>query len=495
MARSAEVSSVSQPTKPPAEETTNQNAALLAASSGAASNGAVSNGATAPGVKRKGVAKRSAPAQPEERAASRDAARRRLHGRLSENRARVLEHVSTLILSLVLACIVWFTAVSQENPIQTQIFTVPLEVRNVPAGLEVLDMPSMTINLTAKAPQRTLEVQTNDDFHAFVDLADAEPGFTEQPITILLPESRIEVISQEREVLTLQLDPRDQQEVRIEGRIMDGPAFGYEPLEPIITPISTTIRGPETRVEQVAEAVVEIYLDGSNNQVERPNLPIQLRDAQGNVVEGVQAEPPLATAKVPIEELPGRKEVAVRVNYVGEPARGYRLGGIKIEPSTVVLTGDDEILEDLPGFVETQPIDLFNASEDIRQRVRLQLPPGVETLESSSVLVTVSITTNEGGRTVSRVPVIKNAAEGLVASYLLDRVDVILSGPQPLLESLEEDDVRVILDVEGLLPGNHPIVPIVQVLDGLQVEEVLPPTVQVSISEEITEGDSSTPSQ
>ena len=495
MAQSADVSAAPKPAKLPVGEA---NDAKL-------TQNAASNGAVAPGVKSPAPAKRSAPSPSGERTDERAAPlengraetqRRRLRLRLFENRARLLEHVSTLILSIVLACIVWFTAIAQENPIRTQTFTVPLETRNVPSGLVVLNMPSMdTLDVVVKAPQLTLNGQTSDDFSAFVDLADAEPGIVERPITVVLPESRIEIVSQQREMLTLQLDPRAERKVPIEGRIMDGPAFGYEALTPIITPISTTIRGPQTRVDEVAEAVVEIYLDESNNQVERPSLPVQLRDAEGNAVEGVQMEPNLATAKVPIEELPGRKEVAVIVNYVGEPARGYRLGSIGSNPATVVLTGDDETLANLPGFVETEVLEIYGASEDVRQRVRLRLPPNVETLETNSVFATVSVTANEGGLKVSRVPVIKNVADGLVASYLLDRVDVILSGPQPLLESLEEDDVRVVLDLEGLLPGSHPVQPDVQVLEGLRVDGVLPETVQVSISEEVTEGDGSTPSQ
>ncbi len=485
MAHSAEVSSTPKPVK-----------ALVGEANDTKSiNPSAAPAVAKPGGKSKDAPKSSASALGE-RAATSANGLHQLRPRLVESRARLLEHVSTLILSLVLACIVWFTAISQENPIKTQTFEVPLEIRGVPAGLELLDEPSIKdITVTAKAPQLTLKGLTSSNFSAFVDFSGAELGMVERPITVQPPDSRIQIVPSQRDVLSAQLDLHVEREVPVEGRIMDGPAFGYEAETPLLTPISTTIRGPQTYVDEVTAAVVEIYLDKSNNQVERPDLSIQLRDAQGERVAGVQVDPALANVIVPIEELPGRKEVTVITKYAGEPARGYRVGGITARPATVVLIGDDQILENLPGSVETEDIDIYNATEDVRERVRLRLPPGVEAFEGSTVVATVNITPNIGGLKVSREPTIQNKAEGLVYSILLDRVDVFLSGPQPLLDSLEEEDVRVIIDVNGLIPGNHYITPDVQLADGLQLEDVLPETVQVSISEEITEGDSSTPSQ
>jgi hypothetical protein len=70
----------------------------------------------------------------------------------------------------------------------------------------------------------------------------------------------------------------------------------------------------------------------------------------------------------------------------------------------------------------------------------------------------------------------------LEAQVALDTVDVILSGPLPLLESLGPDDIFVILDLTGLLPGNHIIEPRVVVPTGIEAEGVIPETVEVIIT-------------
>lgn len=87
------------------------------------------------------------------------------------------------------------------------------------------------------------------------------------------------------------------------------------------------------------------------------------------------------------------------------------------------------------------------------------MPEDVTALEGDTVDVTATITPIEGGATIRQAPVIQGLDAGLEANVAIDTLDVILSGPLPLLESLGADDVFVILDLTGLLPGNHTVTP------------------------------------
>jgi len=62
-------------------------------------------------------------------------------------------------------------------------------------------------------------------------------------------------------------------------------------------------------------------------------------------------------------------------------------------------------------------------------------------------------------------------------------VDVIISGPLPLLNTLTHQDVRITVDVTGLGEGTHQLTPTVQILiSNLQVESILPETVEVILT-------------
>jgi YbbR domain-containing protein len=62
-------------------------------------------------------------------------------------------------------------------------------------------------------------------------------------------------------------------------------------------------------------------------------------------------------------------------------------------------------------------------------------------------------------------------------------VDVILSGPLPILNNLNTSDVRVILDLTDLQPGTYQLNPRVEIgVPELLVESILPETIEVIIS-------------
>ena len=63
-------------------------------------------------------------------------------------------------------------------------------------------------------------------------------------------------------------------------------------------------------------------------------------------------------------------------------------------------------------------------------------------------------------------------------------VDVIVSGPLPALDALSLTDLRVFVDVAGLGLGTHQLTPSVEILnDDIQVESLLPESIEVIISE------------
>ena len=66
-------------------------------------------------------------------------------------------------------------------------------------------------------------------------------------------------------------------------------------------------------------------------------------------------------------------------------------------------------------------------------------------------------------------------------------VDVILSGPVPVLNDLQPSDIRVIVNLENYQEGTHQVIPIVDFLPvDVQKVSILPATVEVTITVEPT---------
>ncbi len=90
----------------------------------------------------------------------------------------------------------------------------------------------------------------------------------------------------------------------------------------------------------------------------------------------------------------------------------------------------------------------------------MNLPNGVDLVGDQSVLVQVGVAAIEGSITLADLPIeVIGLPEDLEAKISPGVVDVVISGPLPLLDSLAEDDVRVILDLSSVTEGTYQFAP------------------------------------
>jgi YbbR domain-containing protein len=162
------------------------------------------------------------------------------------------------------------------------------------------------------------------------------------------------------------------------------------------------------------------------------------------------------------------------------------LTNISVNPLVVtVYSTNPELVNNLPGYVETNPVNLSGADADMDVSIPLNLPSGVIVVGESTVRVSVSISPIEGSKTLSNLPVelVGNRPE-YDYSISPEQVDVILSGPLPELDKLSTSDVRVVLDLTEYLPGVYQINPQVQIeVQGIMVKSILPAVIEVDITE------------
>jgi YbbR domain-containing protein len=166
----------------------------------------------------------------------------------------------------------------------------------------------------------------------------------------------------------------------------------------------------------------------------------------------------------------------------GQVASGYHLTSISVYPPVVtVFSSDPALVNSLPGYVETSALDLEGATENIETRLTLILPKGVSAVGDQSVLVQAAVSAIQSSITLldQQVDVV-GLAPGLSAQISPPTVDIILSGPLPVLEQLQPADVRVIIDLTGLTIGTHQVVPRIELPgDEITVESIIPTTLEV----------------
>ncbi len=399
----------------------------------------------------------------------------------------LLSRLSSLILSIVLSFAIWVYVNNLENPLIVQEFPqrIPLVIRGLDADLQPLqDLSNESVTVRARAPQNAWSELAVNDFVAYIDLTDQSEGVYTADVQVDVSDPQVQIIEVSNASLRVQLDRTASKEIPVNVDLLEAVAYGYDPKPAIVDPMTVTVSGPATQVDLVVAAMAHIKLSSARSQVEQQQA-LEAVNRQNKVVTGVRIEPAEANVVVPVEPWPGRKTVAVRLNLVGEPASGYRLSTVDIQPATVVLQGDPEFVNAVPGFIETQILGLTEATGEINQSIGLIVPEGITVLDGNSVQVRVAIAALEDSQTIKLQPLVQNLGVGLQALVALETVDVIVSGPVPQLGSIKEDDIVVTLDLTGLLSGTHTVIPKVALPGGLTEEAVLPSALEVVISETV----------
>jgi YbbR domain-containing protein len=180
---------------------------------------------------------------------------------------------------------------------------------------------------------------------------------------------------------------------------------------------------------------------------------------------------------------------------VGQVASGYRLTNIFVSPvGVVVFSSNPQLVNNLPGYVETQSIDLTGKEDDFETLVDLNLPTGISVVGDPKVLVQVSIAAIESSLAISLPVEVIGLDPGLEARAIPAIVDVILSGPVPILNTLGPTDVRVVVDLTGYDVGTYQFIPDVNILPvRVQKVSMLPSTVEITITIAPTPTQSGTP--
>ncbi|HEX5943146.1 MAG TPA: CdaR family protein, partial [Anaerolineales bacterium] len=239
----------------------------------------------------------------------------------------------------------------------------------------------------------------------------------------------------------------------------------------------------QSLVQKAARARVKINLDGIRETIDE-SLPIEVVDAENLPIQGLAINPETVRVNIPISQPVGYRDVAVKVIVQGQQAAGYRIENISVFPPVVTVFANQPALVNDLRVLETQPLDLQDRNEDISTRLSLDLPENITLVGAQTVQVQVNISPIQTSVTLLNQPInVNGLSEGLAAQVFPQAVDVIISGPVPVLEVISSQDITVSVDVNELEIGVYQLTPLVETLmENVSVESILPGTVEVVIA-------------
>ena len=160
------------------------------------------------------------------------------------------------LVSLGLALGLWLLLVPAEKVSSEKSLTIPLETRNVPAGLEIVERPVATIDITLRAPNRLLGEIGPSGLVASLDLERATVLQQEYQLTtsmIAVP-AGAEVVSISPGKVSIKLERTDEATLEVHTTLRGKPAPGFRIARTEIEPASVPVQGPESRVRNAGAA-------------------------------------------------------------------------------------------------------------------------------------------------------------------------------------------------------------------------------------------------
>ncbi|MBM4430757.1 MAG: hypothetical protein FJ026_10495, partial [Chloroflexi bacterium] len=302
-------------------------------------------------------------------------------------RSNLMPRLSSAFLALFLAVVVWVVATYEKEPPRSDFLpsSVPLQVLDLGSELVISNALPPGVRVKVRALASTWEQLRAEDFQATLDLLNLDSGEHDLPVNVTTLLKRVAIVGVEPARVTVNLQEIAERRVRVRVRVLDQESIplGYVSRLPLVEPEQITIQGPKTAVNQVAEAVIEVSLRNVRDTVVRQEATVLL-DAAGNRVQGLTQSPSTVSVRVVVERQLGYRDVTVRALTTGSPAAGYWISNISAEPALVTVYGQPAVIEELPGYLDTEAIDLQDARTDVVKRVTLELPEGVLVLGDGS---------------------------------------------------------------------------------------------------------------
>ena len=378
-----------------------------------------------------------------------------------------------LVLSVVLAMLLWGYALMAKNPDRKKTFaniTPTLEG----SSLDTLytnykitvygDLSEMLkqVSVTVSAPITEVSKIRASDITASVDLKKVTHAGV-YDLEVKATSAVGTVVSVEPSTLRLEFDDISRLDnipisIAFTGELPEGYWHG----DPVLNTDVITLTGAERTMASVKRAVCYIDLDGLDSSI-NDVFQLTVIDKDGNEIGTSSFREVLPSINVEMEVLPHK---VVPLSY--EIADANQLPDyLQLEQLIPTVTEVDiaapaEVLKGIFGL-DCEPVKLASLSEPHQENhiCSILLPEGVRVIDvdPNDIPLTVNITEKTLEQTFRNLAIrFVGEAEGLKYEYDITAVDVTVTGPARLVKEFLTSDMIVMVNVEGRGVGSYDLV-------------------------------------
>jgi YbbR domain-containing protein len=194
-------------------------------------------------------------------------------------------------LSTCIAAMLWLVVAGER--VVERVMRAPVEMQNLPDGLELVGNPPDTVEVRLRGPSGGLSRMAAGDMAAVIDLQTARPGrrlFHLTADNVTVPYG-MEIVQVGPSTLTMEFEMSGVRTVPVEPDVEGRPAPGYEVTNVTSEPLTVEVEGPETALKRLQAAITEpVSVQDQTRSVREvvtigiPDPSLRLRTVQTAVV-------------------------------------------------------------------------------------------------------------------------------------------------------------------------------------------------------------------
>mgnify|MGYP001019273439 CR=1 FL=1 len=404
--------------------------------------------------------------------------------------ASLFHHRGMALFSLVAAFGVWFVIQDVENPRVQRCFpedctrVIPVEAINAD---QYIPTSTFTVGVQVEGREDDLQKLSQSDFHATVDVKGITPGVPQERQVKVTGRDGIRILSVTPGAISVSVEPVVEKQFDVVvNRIGQLPA-GFVEDDIKIEPPQVTVRAREADLSTIASVNLDVNLSSQRDGTTVVDNELVARSITGTQVE-VSITPNRGKVTLTVRQDFVQRTLPVMPVLSGQPAPGYRITSISVEPSAIFVSGPADRMSTLTQL-STEALQITNATGEIRRLQNIDAPANLS-LERRTVTVIVQVKPVDcaagpagaacGTYTIQVAPSIEGQPPGLLLSAPLRlSVNVQVTGPLTVLDAIQPGQItaKVILTGAVAGTGSYPVtvtVPPSLASQGVKAEQPSP---------------------
>lgn len=368
------------------------------------------------------------------------------------------------VLSLLIALLLWNYVISSNTSI-TRTKTISgltgyvsnQSVLKNYAGLALLSDPAQQlsdISVVVEVSQAEYAYASQDNVQVTLDLAGVRTAGP-QEVALKATSSYGRVVRIIPDKLTLNFESVDARTIPVNVRITGDPEKDRWYNVTRSNPSALTISGAASVVQSIASAYVYVDVTGLQNAFTTAERYVLL-DSEGNEIPQAMLDRSSTSISVsmdvwPTREIPISTELANVIT--GQPAEGYVVESVSIQPETVVVAAEEDLLKSL-SELHIEPISVEGLSQSFAARAKVSTLSSFKSISAEEVYVNVTVAEETVGAWLENVKLsFINKGEGLSLTRMDDGFRVYVTGPLSEIEELQQTGLVATVDLAGLEAG------------------------------------------